>query len=573
MTDYYASPTGTGDGLLVGTPFKIADAWDVPIGPGDTVNLANGTYTGNRGMIAPTKEGIDPLNGSSGSPITIKATNEGEVLIDGEGTNYPMYLRHNDWWNVEGINFCNGVAAGIEILRSTDVNVKRCLAWDAGEVGDAANASPLVFAWNAETDRVLFEDCGGWGTGRYIFGAGQAANNVTFRRCYGRWCGSHWLGPKVTFQMAYTAINSIVENCVAAWTGESQQETYTLLCNSANTNPKCGNTYNNFDVDQPIGLFLHTNNDAPLINQNCKMLGCIGYVTSSDTFKGSWGASLSGWVSGTVVDNSVINLDQASHPGKRTFLGAAPAEGSVDNLTSIGGNGTSFSFPEWTSTNIDEGDALGDVGSIWTDDGNGAFALNRYIDGVETATPLWPWPMDARIKAALIISGHRTVTFGEANDSGLVTDMIAQLFGPIPGLAFPSANGTDAAEVGIAEVLTINVTSVLEETLLQLQLGQDIEFKRGVPQRIYWFYDTAFDPGNEVSAFLTLEVSSDDEVTTEQTFTNVPNSAGWNSYYVRFRELSSSYRLLIYEPSNPAILSRGETTFTVVEDAAETGMV
>jgi len=31
----------------------------------------------------------------------------------------------------------------------------------------------------------------------------------------------------------------------------------------------------------------------------------------------------------------------------------------------------------------------------------GANVINRYQDGVETATPLWPWPHEARMRAEM----------------------------------------------------------------------------------------------------------------------------------------------------------------------------
>jgi hypothetical protein len=47
--------------------------------------------------------------------------------------------------------------------------------------------------------------------------------------------------------------------------------------------------------------------------------------------------------------------------------------------------------------------------------GEGARLTNRYIDGVLTNEPLWPWPMEARIQAEMGIS----VT-------GLITNIISE---------------------------------------------------------------------------------------------------------------------------------------------------
>src|SRR5262249_57211154 len=70
--------------------------------------------------------------------------------------------------------------------------------------------------------------------------------------------------------------------------------------------------------------------------------------------------------------------------------------------------------------------------------GTGARTCYRYINGVlqdgtggTTATPLWPWPMDARIRSALSKSGRNPdAIFGGAGNS--VTQQMEALFGTIP---------------------------------------------------------------------------------------------------------------------------------------------
>jgi hypothetical protein len=57
-------------------------------------------------------------------------------------------------------------------------------------------------------------------------------------------------------------------------------------------------------------------------------------------------------------------------------------------------------------------DAIEDsyIGKLWTGstyitmNGEGARLTNRYVDGVLTNEPLWPWPMEGRIQAELGIS-------------------------------------------------------------------------------------------------------------------------------------------------------------------------
>ena len=75
--NYYASPTGTGNGLSQSSPFKISNFWSLAK-PGYVLCLLDGTYTGSSSMIFPPEN----LNGSSGAPITVRALNDGKVLIN-----------------------------------------------------------------------------------------------------------------------------------------------------------------------------------------------------------------------------------------------------------------------------------------------------------------------------------------------------------------------------------------------------------------------------------------------------------------------------------------------------------
>src|SRR5215831_8140630 len=91
--NYYASPTGTGNGWSQSSPFKISNFWAVA-GPGETLCLLDGTYRGDSSMINPPSA----LNGSAGQPITVKCLNEvidstkgsTPCLIDGELARNPI---------------------------------------------------------------------------------------------------------------------------------------------------------------------------------------------------------------------------------------------------------------------------------------------------------------------------------------------------------------------------------------------------------------------------------------------------------------------------------------------------
>jgi hypothetical protein len=47
------------------------------------------------------------LSGARGNPITVRALNEGQVLIDGQFVRTPVRLDGNNWFLIEGINARN----------------------------------------------------------------------------------------------------------------------------------------------------------------------------------------------------------------------------------------------------------------------------------------------------------------------------------------------------------------------------------------------------------------------------------------------------------------------------------
>ena len=90
MRNYYISPTGSDSNTGIDQSHPIATfnhAWQF-LCPGDTLWLMDGTYYQ---VIEPT------INGISGSPITIKALNDGKAIIDGEYIRSTVVIGKN--WN------------------------------------------------------------------------------------------------------------------------------------------------------------------------------------------------------------------------------------------------------------------------------------------------------------------------------------------------------------------------------------------------------------------------------------------------------------------------------------------
>ena len=387
--DYYASPTGTGNGLSSSTPFRISKFWSVAA-PGKTLCLLDGTYTGADSMINPP----DNLNGTANAPITVRALNDGKVSINGNGTTYPVQLTHNNYFILEGFNAYDSKGHVISLHRSNSNIVRRVVAWNANK-----DENSKVFELSYSDNNVL-EDVAGFGTGRKIFEP-YRTNHTTIRRAWGRWEASFRTGPKYTFALLYNSYHSIIENSIGTWYGKPM---------------------NGSSPDQPYGIFATGRLDESP-DARSKIFGSIAYVTGSDTFH----APTLFWVNPQnfleYTDN-VAYVEPGTYADKKTFWfrsGAKPLSRIGKNLTSIGGAGPSIANDVQTS-NIEQGSSVNQVSSIFTGT-KGARICKRYVNGVLTDQPLWPWPMNQRIIDAMKEAGKPAVD---------VTKTIEQMFGAIP---------------------------------------------------------------------------------------------------------------------------------------------
>ena len=144
----------------------------------------DGTYTeATTGLVQPNVR-----NGQPGNPITIKAINDGQAVIDGQGENYPVRLGDNwgphgaisDWFVVEGLVARNGGLGAIRIEKGNHNVLRRVSAYNA-----SPDDNSLVLAINWGSDN-LVEDCVVAGTGRYMINV-FTSNNNTVRRCFTQW--------------------------------------------------------------------------------------------------------------------------------------------------------------------------------------------------------------------------------------------------------------------------------------------------------------------------------------------------------------------------------------------------
>jgi hypothetical protein len=420
---HYASPAGTGSGVSTSQPFKIANFWRLAK-PGSTLCLLDGQYTGSASVINPPQN----LSGTASAPITIRALNDGKVTIDGQSVNNPVHLRRNDYFVLEGFNAHHSKGSVIELSSSNHNIVRRVAAWDA------ADGNTNIFGIHHGTHNVL-EDIAGWGIARKVFSASQGGDYTAIRRAWGRWEGSHVTGPKMTYTLAYSNYNMTCENCIGTWNGEHMKQSYTLLGYDGKPWIRNGSEVNftNYGVDHAYGIFavdgFRRDKDK---NAKSKILGSIAYVRDSDRFAPRHAVFLEEIDSFEVADTAVY-IEPGAYTAKKPFglynlqrrgrnhIQSGASNLIAKNLTSIGGANSSYGA-DWKKSSISEGGSLSSVANVFTST-SGANICYRYKEGTLTNEPLWPWPMNQRIKDAMVESGRAAVD---------VTKTIESMFGPIP---------------------------------------------------------------------------------------------------------------------------------------------
>lgn len=396
--DRYASPSGGGTGLSAGSPYQIANFWsDVVVGTVDTLCLADGTYTGANSNINPPTA----LAGNATNQIWIICPNEGACLIDGGSARKAVDLNDvtNDWYVLEGFNARNGSSNVIDV-QSDNVTFRRVCAWNA-------DPNDIQGVWEfAGSDGFTCEDCCGFGSGRNVY-SGKDATNATTRRGWFRYEGYNLTNTCKGIDIHRDQeFNGIWENVLTTFWFDSQ---YSTACTNRGPMGTAG-------VDPPI-------------DGGNKLLGSISYVLNGqlngDTFQGGlyFRSDAGGWT----IKDFVVFINDGSAPGALMLNStnmAAPGTYTFENWTTIADTANTFQSDYPTPTNIDTCvPPATNCSSIFTSS-TGAQVCNKYVDGILTNEPLWPWPMNQRI-----IDATTTLNAARVSD---VTDDIETAFGAIP---------------------------------------------------------------------------------------------------------------------------------------------
>lgn len=360
---------------------------------GDTLRIQDGVYT----------EPIQPLvAGLAGAPITIKAVNDGKVIIDGQGQTIPLKLGDNwpgdnrSYITVEGIVAKNGTEATVRI-RGDHMILRRVSAYDAAL---RMNSSVIAVVW---ANDILLEDVIASGTGRksiLIF----TSERVTVRRAFTQW--QAWDGMTAdTCAMGWPAGNGI----------NPYNSKYVTVENAIVTGPLAD-----------AGLRVTINHES-VYSPGMKVLGSIAYqagvnpdgtrheyVLPADPgctipsdgppyYASAWGMGVYGQGDAPgVVFRDVLSLGNAGWGFASLRPSGVGAHDSVlDHATIVGNN----AYPGQPSERDVQGVYLGftitNSKIPGFQEGEGARFVYRYVDGVLTNQPLWPWPMEGRGQAEM----------------------------------------------------------------------------------------------------------------------------------------------------------------------------
>lgn len=113
--EIYGEDGGGSGGTTVSTSAQLQAALNSATA-GTTIILANGTYTNSSAFTVTNK------NGTSGSPITIKAANPGQAIISGGAA---LHISNSSYIIVEGLKFTNSGKTAVLLNGSNNVRITR----------------------------------------------------------------------------------------------------------------------------------------------------------------------------------------------------------------------------------------------------------------------------------------------------------------------------------------------------------------------------------------------------------------------------------------------------------------
>lgn len=420
---YYISPFGSdsNSGMTEAQAWATFNhAWPY-LYPGDTLIALDGTYYQS---IHPTAR-----NGQPGKYITVKAKNDGKVVIDGQYQRLPVELG-NAWPGPIGNYF---IIDGIVAKNSS---------WSVYTIAGFNNILRRVSGYNAETDQNahvfevtgnynLIEDAIASGTGRKMAFTYFGQYNV-FRRVFAAW--QQWDGrtglacwPWGDGIEIYNADNNIIENSITygknpVWAmslvsqgngshaiGNKFLGDMAILAGMIDeqtpmtwpstrpgpTTETCVRDFNQGGVESGFNVYEGYAEIRDTLWQDIFAWGNSSFGINWDTelgvYRGSGGHPNTGnnnIVRATMFNNGLNQID-GPYPGQFGGKNIDALQISLTRFTSIVNSKIDRIFINWPNY-------PNPPRTLTSMTGEGARLKYRYVDGVMGNVPLWPWPMEQR---------------------------------------------------------------------------------------------------------------------------------------------------------------------------------
>jgi hypothetical protein len=437
-------------------PITISDFWKRKlVKPGTVLCLKDGLYRGPHSMIRPPT-GL--FSGRPGARIEVRAVNDGHVWIDGEFKYPPLRLVGQSYWTVSGLNLFNsrGPAVGVagrkqegekNQIPAHHIILRRIVAWrdyipyaTAEDYASMGGPNTHVFSLADVTD-VLVEDSAGFGWGRKIF-QNYRSHRVVFRRVWTRWDGRYPFkgGNKFAISCSYQGYDAICENLIATIGGSgdpgAQPPDYEPGAHLIAT-----------DGSAPLNARWLEPPDRDVHAANLRILGSLAYAPPNSRFQNvrAYHVGGSGYPhkgkKGVRIENSVASIstsgktavglqgckdDPKKHPNGCSWElkdDRAKSPLVVERLTVLGASDPVVKIhKDWRHKDV-KVFAYGQRVDIYKGNPGSASLCFRYVNGRQTRLPLWPWPMQDRIKIATERSNWGTAD---------VMGEIIELFGAPP---------------------------------------------------------------------------------------------------------------------------------------------
>ena len=402
---HFVSPTGSGNACSESAPCNVGTWLSTQAAAGKVLCMKDGVYKGESQMLT-----FSSRSGTSGNPITVRAINDGAVLIDGEHQRRPIDCAAS-YITVQGVDARNGNDTTV-VVRGHHCTIQRVVGWST-DPGDGGIEN--IFDTGGTNN--LLEDIGAFGFSRKIvaIGARGGSGPNTIRRVWAEHNGSPYGSaqgnPTDPIDIGYNQDNVTAENVIGR---------RNIL--SSATEPEA-----------PLHAYS---------TRNSALLGSIVYATNQDNIEvhmmlnitaESGSHAGSGHVTENFLLQDVVLLAAPVHEHLKGMVidGGKGSKGNVArNVVSVAPQGLgTCSSDGWECSNLYGGRTLAEAlkGKTIYDVAPGT--CFRYKDRVLTSEPLWPWPMQARIQAALESARMPTRN---------VTKHIAQTFGEPP----PQCGGT-----------------------------------------------------------------------------------------------------------------------------------